>query len=103
MLVTLIVLAALNLALSVVVFCSLRVLWARLPEPVTTNITVGEVASVEMTDAWLAQQKGLRATPPALTPAELQEVAAYRKKWPGVVTDDQPDLEVLALARLNAK
>jgi hypothetical protein len=102
MLITLIVLAALNLALSVVVFCSLRALWARLPEPVANNITVGDVASVkDVADAWLAQQQDLRAKPPALTPEELAQVTAYRAKWKGVITDDQGDAEVLALMRIN--
>nr|AER23963.1 hypothetical protein var086 [Variovorax sp. HH01] len=46
MLIALVVLAVLNLVLSFVVFCCLRVLWARLPEPVVQNCTVGEVASM---------------------------------------------------------
>jgi hypothetical protein len=96
MLITLIVLAALNLALSVVVFCALRVLWARLPEPVTTNMTVGDVASDRM-----QQAQGHRANPPTLPPDEQKQVAAFRAKWKGVITDDQSDVEVLALMRIN--
>jgi mono/diheme cytochrome c family protein len=94
MLITLIVLAALNLALSVIVFCSLRVLWARLPEPEQT----AEQAAKE----WQAQTEAHRVDPPTLTPEELAQVAAYRAQWLGVVTADQSDLEVLALSRLNA-
>jgi hypothetical protein len=97
MLITLIVLAVLNLVLSIVVFCSLRVLWARLPEPVTTNTTVGDVAS-----DWMLQAAAHRADPLTLTPEEQAQVAAYRAKWKGGITESQSDLEVLALARLNA-
>lgn len=94
MLITLIVLAALNLALSVIVFCSLRVLWARLPDPEQTV----EQAAQE----WQAEAQAHGANPPTLTPKELAQVAAYRAQWPGVVAADQSDLEVLALSRLNA-
>ena len=95
MLIALIVLAVLNLLLSVVVFCSLRVLWARLPEPATN--TVGDVAPED----WVAHAKAQQSSPPTLTPEEQAEVAAYRAKWKGVVTDEQSDIEVLALSQLN--
>jgi hypothetical protein len=32
---------------------------------------------------------------------EKQQVLDYRAKWVGVITDDQPDAEVLALSRIN--
>jgi hypothetical protein len=91
-LITLIVLAALNLALSVVVFCSLRVMWARLPEPEQT----AEQAAKE----WQVQAEAHRANPPTLTPEEHAQVTAYRAM--GAATAEQSDLEVLALSRLNA-
>lgn len=89
MLIALVVLAALNLVLSFVVFCSLRVLWARMPEPQLSA------------EGWVSYQQAKRDAPPELTPEERAQVAAYRAKWKGVVTDDQPDLEVLALMRVN--
>jgi len=36
-----------------------------------------------------------------LTTKEKQQVAAYRAKWAGVITDAQSDAEVLALSRIN--
>jgi hypothetical protein len=94
MLITLIVLAALNLVLTFVVFCGQRALWARLPQPEQTV----EQAAKE----WHAQAEAHRADPPTLTPDEQAQVAAYRAKWKGVITDDQSDVEVLALMRINS-
>jgi hypothetical protein len=68
------------------------VLWARLPEPVTTNTTVGDVAS-----DWMLQAAAHRANPPTLTLEEQAQVAACRAM--GAATAEQSDLEVLALAR----
>jgi hypothetical protein len=98
MLITLIVLAVLNLVLSFVVFCGQRALWARLPEPAANTFTVGDVASAE---AWIKQQQDLRKDPPTLTPEEQAQVAAYRSAWQGASIGGLPDLDVLALAKLN--
>lgn len=83
------VLTVVQLLALLVLLCCLRVLWARLPEPHATA------------EQWQEQQEAFRANPPKLTPEEQAQVAAYRARWKGVVTDDQPDLEVLALSRLN--
>jgi hypothetical protein len=88
MLIALIVLAALNLALSFVVFCGQRALWARLPAPHETSYTVGDVTTT------------MRVERTNLTPAELAEVAAYREKWK--VGAEESDAAVLALSRINA-
>lgn len=101
MLIALTVLAVLNLVLSFVVFCGQRALWARLPEPVKVENTVGDVASAtQAAEAWVAQQQDLRKHPPTLTPEELSQVASYRAKY-GEATQGKTDLEVLALFQLN--
>lgn len=92
MLIALVVLAALNLVLTLVVFCGQRALWARLPEPEKTI----EQAAQE----WQAQAEAFRVKPPVLTPDELTLVANTRAGFVGGLSD-QSDLEVLALARLN--
>lgn len=69
--VVMILLSVVQLLASLVLFCCMRVLWARLPGPVE------------------------------ITAEEKAEVDAYRAKWKGVVTDEQSDAEVLALARIN--
>lgn len=93
MLIILAVLAALNLVFTFVVFCGQRALWARLPE---SEKTVEQAAK-----EWQDQAEAFRVNPPVLTPEELQQVAAYRAKY-GKATEGRPDLEVLALSRLNA-
>lgn len=101
MLIALIVLVVLNLALTIVVFCCQRALWARLPAPVSVENTVGEVISAtQAAEGWIAQQQELRKHPPTLTPEELSQVASYRAKY-GEATQGKTDLEVLALFRLN--
>jgi hypothetical protein len=57
MLTLLIVLVALNLMLTFVVFCGQRALWARLPEPVLQNFTVGDVATAEQVRTAMRQAK----------------------------------------------
>lgn len=88
---TILILSIVQLLALLVLLCCLRVIWARLP------LTFEEEAA-----AWKAQAEEHRAKPPTLTPEELQQVAAYRAKY-GEATEGRPDLEVLALARLNAK
>lgn len=49
MLIALIILVVLDLALTFVVFCGQRALWARLPEPSSSahSFTVGDIASAD--------------------------------------------------------
>ncbi|CAA2107662.1 hypothetical protein [Variovorax paradoxus] len=57
MLIALIVLSVLNVVLTFVVFCGQRALWARLPEPVVQNFTVGDVATAEQVRKAMHQAK----------------------------------------------
>lgn len=101
MLIALIVLAMLNLLFSVLLFCCGRAIWTRLPEPVSVQNTVGDVALTQQAaEAWIAQQRGLRAKPRALTPEEQAEVAAYRASRSDAA-HGLSDIEVLALSHLN--
>ncbi|MET3459808.1 hypothetical protein [Variovorax atrisoli] len=101
MFIALLVLAVIDLALTFVVFCGQRALWARLPELVKVESTVGEVASAQQpADAWLAQQQDLRSKSITLTPGEQAQVEAYRASRSDAA-HGLSDLEVLALARLN--
>ena len=61
----------------------------------------GEQTAEQAAKEWQAQAEAHRASPPTLTPEEQQQVAAYREKLNGVITDDQSDAEVLALMRIN--
>jgi len=92
MLITLLVLAVLNLVLLFVVYCGQRALWARLPEPSQT--------ADQAYSEWRARAAAYRANPPTLTPEEVAQIAAYRAKY-GEAMEGQSDLEVLALFRLS--
>lgn len=64
------------------------------PASVVVNNTLGDVISAD------ALKVAFRVKHP-LTASEKEEVAAYRVKWKGVISDWQSDAEVLALSRIN--